>query len=68
MPANNNGKRGCFTADDVRNICCQFACSQGFYGRFVRDHDEADDWQEIADAANDAGCTDTVDFVCWLEG
>ena len=51
MPANNKGKRGCFTADDVRNICCEFACSQGFYGRFVRDHDEADDWQEIADAA-----------------
>lgn len=56
------------TADDIRNFCCEMAQSTGLYGRLVRDHDEAGDWEEFAAAACAAGCKDTLDFVMWWEG
>lgn len=56
------------TTEEIKGIVWDLARSQGFYGRLGRDMDETDRWDELTEAANEAGCKDTLDFVMWIEG
>lgn len=56
-----------WTVDDVKGIVAEFAQSQGFYGRLYRDLEETDGWGRLAEAANAAGCADTLDLILLLE-
>lgn len=56
--------------DEIREVFESLACSQGFYGRLLRQIDEADEearenfWKDL----EDQNFKDAVDVVMYIEG
>lgn len=57
------------TKDTVISWMESLACSQGFYGRMLRDFNNlAEESQDaFIDALNEAGVKDSLDFVMFVE-
>ena len=56
--------------DEIREVFIQLAMSQGFYGRLLRQIDEADEearenfWKDL----EDQNFKDSVDLILYIEG
>lgn len=54
-------------AQDIWNLICEFACSQGFYGRLKRDIIESGRMKEILKEWEDMNFSSELDFILYLE-
>ena len=55
------------SVNEIKSIIGSLSRSQGFYGRLWMSLDESDGWEELAEAATEAGCTSELDFILFLE-
>ncbi len=65
-------KKAGFTMDDCLDVIREFAQSQGFYGRLLRQLSELkrqspEDYDRLKDEWESRGFTDTLDFILYLE-
>ena len=54
-------------AQEIWNLICEFACSQGFYGRLKRDIIESGHMKEILAEWEEMNFSSELDFILYLE-